>query len=89
MPAATLTSKGQVTIPVEVRQRLRLEAGDRIEFQFGPEGEITLTTKRIPFEKIQGMLRSPGQKVASVREMDLGIERAVRARWKRATRRVK
>jgi antitoxin PrlF len=89
MPTATITSKGQVTIPLEVRERLRLEAGDKIDFHFGPQGEITLTSNRIPFEKIQGMLRSPGQKVAGVREMDKGIERAVRDRWKRAARRVK
>ena len=88
MPTATVTSKGQVTIPIEVRQRLRLKAGDRVDFRFGTEGEVLLTSKRIPFEEIQGMLRRPGQKPISVRAMDRGIERAVRARWKRATRRV-
>ena len=89
MPSATISKKGRVTIPIEVRRRLHLKAGDRIEFQFGSEGEVVLTTKRIPFEEIQGILRSPGQKAVSVRAMDKGIERAVHARWKRATRRVK
>jgi len=89
MPTATLTSKGQVTIPLEVRNRLRLKAGDRIEFEIGPSGEVVVTSKRIPFEEIQGILRSPGRKAVSVREMDKGIERAVRARWKRAIRRSK
>ena len=81
MPTATLTTKGQVTIPLEVRERLGLKAGDRIEFRLGPEGEVVLTSKRIPFEEIFGMLRDPGQKPVSVREMDKGIQRAVRARW--------
>ena len=89
MPTATLTSKGQVTIPLEVRNRLRLKAGDRIEFEIGPSGEVVVTSKRIPFEEIQGILRSPGRKAVSVREMDKGIERAVRARRKRAIRRSK
>ncbi len=34
MTAATLTSKGRVTIPVDVRNQLGLESGDRIEFSF-------------------------------------------------------
>jgi antitoxin PrlF len=89
MPTATLTSKGQITIPLEVRERLGLKAGDRIDFQLGPAGEVVLTSKRIPFEQIRGMLRSSGQKPVSLREMDKGIERAVHARWKRAARRVK
>src|SRR6185312_6163252 len=32
MATATLTGKGQITIPVEVREALRLDAGDRVEF---------------------------------------------------------
>jgi AbrB family looped-hinge helix DNA binding protein len=89
MLTATLTTKGQITIPLEVRERLGLKAGDQIEFQLGPSGEVVITSKRIPFEEIQGILRSPGQKAVSVREMDKGIERAVHARWKRAARQAK
>ena len=89
MPTATVTSKGQVTIPLEQRQRLRLKTGDRIEFQFGADGEVVLTSRRIPFEKIQGILRSTGPKPVSIREMKKGIERTVKTRWQRAARRVK
>ena len=89
MPSATLTSKGQITIPLEVRNRLQLKAGDRIEFQIRSEGEVLLTSKRIPFEQLRGILRTPGQKPVSVREMDRGIERAIRAKFKRAPRRSK
>ena len=32
MTTSTMTTKGQVTIPLDVRQRLGLDAGDRIEF---------------------------------------------------------
>jgi antitoxin PrlF len=89
MPTAKITSKGQITIPLEVRQRLDVKPGDRIEFQFGPAGDVRLTSKRIPFEQIQGMLRRPKHKVVTIREMDRSIEREFRARWKRSSRPVK
>lgn len=40
-PSSTLSSKGQVTIPIEVRQRLGLSSGDRVEFVF-EEGRTVL-----------------------------------------------
>ncbi|MGH9604705.1 MAG: AbrB/MazE/SpoVT family DNA-binding domain-containing protein [Terracidiphilus sp.] len=33
-PSSTISSKGQVTVPLEVRKRLGLRAGDRVEFDF-------------------------------------------------------
>jgi AbrB family looped-hinge helix DNA binding protein len=38
MPTATVTSKGQVTIPRKVREALRLRPGDRVDFVLGEEG---------------------------------------------------
>ncbi len=58
MATAKLTSKGQVTIPKEVRSRLGLHAGDDIEFV--EEQGIFLVKKRLqksPFEKYRGYLR--------------------------------
>ncbi len=37
MPTATLTSKGQITIPIDVRNRMNVNTGDRVEFiEIGP-----------------------------------------------------
>jgi AbrB family looped-hinge helix DNA binding protein len=42
MAAAKITTKGQVTIPKSVRDRLHLEAGDRLEFRFDDHGRLVV-----------------------------------------------
>lgn len=85
MATATLTSKGQLTIPLAVRQRLGLKTGDRIDFVFAADGSITLLPVRIPFENLRGILRSPaGRAPLTLDDMDRAIARQVRLRWRRA-----
>ena len=58
MALAKITTKGQVTIPLAIRQRLGVGPGDEIEFQ--ETGEGVLVTKRVagsPFEKYVGYLK--------------------------------
>jgi AbrB family looped-hinge helix DNA binding protein len=43
-PSSTISSKGQVTVPIEVRHRLGLKAGDRVEFHF-EDGRTVLRPK--------------------------------------------
>ncbi len=40
--ATKLTSKGQVTIPKPVRDRLGLQPGDSVEFDLAPDGRIVI-----------------------------------------------
>ena len=87
MALATLTSKGQITIPVAIRNRLGLKPGDRIDFVPGPAGRVSLEPKRTPFEALQGILKSRRQKPVTVRAMDRAVEKAVLSRWRRANRR--
>ena len=84
MPTATLTSKGQITVPMPVRNRLGLKAGDRIDFVFSPDGRVSLEPRRTPFEKLRGILKNHGKKAIGVRAMDKAIQKSVRARWERA-----
>jgi antitoxin PrlF len=42
---ATLTSKGQITLPAELRRRWRLKAGDRIDFTFEDDERVVMTRK--------------------------------------------
>ncbi|MGH8489021.1 MAG: AbrB/MazE/SpoVT family DNA-binding domain-containing protein [Gammaproteobacteria bacterium] len=63
MATATLTSKGQVTIPLEVRQRLGLDAGDRIEFVELEGGEYAIRPVIDDIRLLKGLLRKPKRPV--------------------------
>jgi AbrB family looped-hinge helix DNA binding protein len=57
-PSSTISSKGQVTVPIEVRHRLGLREGDRVEFVF-EDGRTVLRPGRReanPFEAYLGVL---------------------------------
>lgn len=54
-----ITSKGQVTVPVEIRRKLGLRRGDKVEFrEHGAEAVITRAPEpKSPFDKYLGVLR--------------------------------
>ena len=55
MVRARITSKGQVTLPVEVRRRYKLEAGDEIAFQMEATGLRILPLKKRRLTEFRGM----------------------------------
>ena len=57
-PSSTISSKGQVTIPQEVRLRLGLQEGDRVEFVVEGDRTLIRPARQIhnPFEKYAGAL---------------------------------
>lgn len=74
MAAATLTSKGQITIPVAVREKLGLSTGDRVEFiEVGP-GEFALKAATEDVRSLKGMVRRPARAV-SIGAMNTAIRR--------------
>lgn len=64
MPRATLTSKGQITIPIEVRQRLGLKQGDQVEFvlEHGVTVMKPARNEADPFAAYAGVLGGFGTK---------------------------
>ena len=79
MTTATLTGKGQVTIPVEVRQRMGLGTGDRIEFVELATGEFAIKPAIDDVRSLKGALRTP-QKPVSVDDMHVAIRKRAAAR---------
>ncbi|MCB1890815.1 MAG: AbrB/MazE/SpoVT family DNA-binding domain-containing protein [Rhodocyclaceae bacterium] len=82
---ATLTSKGQITIPKAVRDSLKLHVGDRLEFLVDPDGSVRIVPATRPVTELKALLRSPAQAL-SLEEIDTVIaERgAAGARKRRA-----
>lgn len=75
---ATLTAKGQITIPKAARDTLKLNTGDRIEFVFGDDGRLFLLPVTRPVKTLKGMLPKPAQPV-SLEAMDEAITQALRS----------
>ena len=71
---ATVTSKGQVTIPKPIRDRLHLEPGDKIDFILDEAGDLRVTPVTAPVARLKGMVPKPGCPV-SLEEMDEAIAR--------------
>lgn len=79
MSTATLTSKGQITIPADVRRTLNVQAGDRVEFvQIGP-GRYELVPATRSVRELKGLFGKPDRPV-TIDEMNREIaERGARA----------
>lgn len=76
VPAATITSKGQITIPVQVRTALGLDAGDRIEFVELQKGQFAVIPATRSLKELKGMFRHKRKKRAvRVEEMNAAIAR--------------
>ncbi len=74
MATATITSKGQTTIPKTVRQRLRLKAGDRVEFVVRDDGTALMVPATIRVADLEGIL-SPPRKPVTVAAMNATIRK--------------
>ena len=75
MPSAKLTSKGQITIPREVRKALGLHTGDRLAFTVRDDGKCEVEAEKISLLSLRGMLR-PKVKGITVEAMNEIIRRA-------------
>jgi AbrB family looped-hinge helix DNA binding protein len=74
MTTATLTSKGQITIPVAVRESLGVETGDRVEFVEVAPGRYELMAATRSVMELQGMFGTV-TKALSIEDMNAVIAR--------------
>jgi AbrB family looped-hinge helix DNA binding protein len=81
MPTATLTSKGQITIPAPVRTALGLNAGSRIEFVEVDKGKYAIVPATCSVRELKGILRKPSKPV-SIEDMNRAIGEEAAKAWR-------
>lgn len=82
MTTAAMTSKGQITIPADVRQRMGLDTGDRVEFVELEAGVFAIKPAIDDVRLLKGALRKP-QKPVSVGDMNAAVRKRAAARGSR------
>lgn len=75
MTVATLTSKGQTTIPKQVRDHLKLHPGDKLDFVIESEGRVVIKPAKLDVRSLKGLLKRRDGKVLSIEEMNAAIAR--------------
>lgn len=86
MSVATLTSKGQVTIPKEVRAHLGVAEGDRLDFVIAVDGSVRLVPLHRPVRELYGLLKVAGHQRTSLVAIDESIAETVAAEDQRIRR---
>jgi len=76
MTSAKLTSKGRTTIPPSVRDEMKLNAGDSIEFVKIAEGQYAIVRK-ISAMELQGRFHRPSRKAVTIEQMNEAVIVAV------------
>lgn len=66
---ATLTSKGQVTLPKELRTSLGLDPGAKLTFTQLSDGTVVMRVKHRKLAELAGILTRPGQPKLSVKDL--------------------
>lgn len=66
---ATLTSKGQTTIPKEIRDSLGMKAGDRMTFTLMPDATVVMRVKSKSITELAGLLHKKGRKAVPVEQL--------------------
>ncbi len=68
---ATLTSKGQTTIPKEIRTSLGMQPGDRITFTLMPDATVIMRVKTKTITQLAGVLHKKGRKSVAIEKLSV------------------
>jgi AbrB family looped-hinge helix DNA binding protein len=73
MATSTLTSKGQITVPKQIREKLKLKTGQKLDFQLGDNGQLVLRPQNRDVRLLKGIFKSPRTRRVTVKQMNDAI----------------
>ena len=84
MEIATVTSKGQITVPVRMREKLDLRPGSKIVFDEQPNGDFVVRKKTGDIRELKGVLKAPAGVSLTIEDMDRAIGKAMKEKLARS-----
>ncbi|MEM8642305.1 MAG: AbrB/MazE/SpoVT family DNA-binding domain-containing protein [Cyanobacteria bacterium P01_G01_bin.54] len=69
----TVIDTGQITLPDEIRQHLKLVSGSRVEFVIDEDGQVKLFPPNVAVETLSGILHRPNMQSVSLEDMEAAI----------------
>jgi AbrB family looped-hinge helix DNA binding protein len=73
MTRATMTHQGQIILPQEIRNYLKLAEGNQVDFVIDENGDVKMIPLTTPVEMLSGILHRPGISAATLEEMEASI----------------
>ncbi len=77
MTSAIVFSEGQVIIPKEIRDYLKLATGSKVDFVIDNEGQVKIIPLNVPVESLSGLLHRPDRIAVTLEEMESAIQQGV------------
>lgn len=77
---ATVSDKGQVTLPKQLRDQLGIRPGTRLSFSVGADGSMQVQVLAKGADALFGLLARPSEPARSLAQMDGAVAQAVKAR---------
>ncbi|UBF27585.1 AbrB/MazE/SpoVT family DNA-binding domain-containing protein [Kovacikia minuta CCNUW1] len=73
MFSTIVTDAGQIILPEEIRQHLKLVSGSRVEFVIDENGQVKIFPLNVAVETLSGILHRPGMQRVSLEDMEAAI----------------
>ncbi|MEO0348834.1 MAG: AbrB/MazE/SpoVT family DNA-binding domain-containing protein [Cyanobacteria bacterium P01_A01_bin.15] len=73
MLSTTVTDTGQITLPEEIQQHLKLTSGSRVEFVIDEDGQVKIFPLNVAVETLSGILHRPDFHPPTLEDMDATI----------------